>query len=80
MGPITGVYAGDASVFSIRSVLATDFAAYGLPRSLKKPRAASSFETSRNDSYPALVDVFLGYVESEYLRSKLLLLLGVMVI
>jgi len=42
--------------------------------------AASSFETSRNDSCPALVDVFLGYGESEYLRSKLLVLLGVMVI
>jgi hypothetical protein len=39
-------------------------------RSLKKPRTASSFETSRNDSCPALVDVFSGYAESDYLRSK----------
>jgi hypothetical protein len=56
-GTITGVYAGDKSAFSIhcyRSMLATDFAAYGLPSSLKKPRAASSFDTSRNDSCPPL--------------------------
>ena len=40
MGPITGVYAGDKSAFSIhcyRNMLATDFAAYGLPSSLRKP-------------------------------------------
>ena len=57
MGPITGVYAGDKSAFSIhryRNMLATDFAAYGLPSSLRKPRAASSFDTPRNDSCPPL--------------------------
>jgi hypothetical protein len=42
-GTLTGVYAGDKSAFSIhcyRIMLATDFAAYGLPSSLRKPRAA----------------------------------------
>jgi hypothetical protein len=42
------------STHCYRSMLATDFAAYGLSSSLRKPRAASSFETSRNDSCPAL--------------------------
>ena len=47
----------DKSAFSIhcyRSMLATDFAAYGLPSSLRKPRAASSFDTLRNDRCPPL--------------------------
>src|SRR4029077_19756609 len=35
-------------------MLATDFAADGLPSSLRKPRAASSFDTPRNDSCPPL--------------------------
>ena len=52
-----GTITGDKSAFSIhcyRSMLATDFAAYGLPSSLRKPRAASSFDTPRNDSCPPL--------------------------
>ena len=35
-------------------MLATDFAANGLPSSLRKPRAANSFDTPRNDSCPPL--------------------------
>ena len=42
------------SIHCYRNMLATDFAAYGLPRSLRKPRVASSFETSRNDNCPPL--------------------------
>jgi hypothetical protein len=44
-GTITGVYAGDKSAFSIhcyRSMLATDFAAYGFPSPLRKPQASAS--------------------------------------
>jgi|RhiMethySRZTD1v2_1073278.scaffolds.fasta_scaffold539115_2 hypothetical protein len=35
-------------------MLAIDFAAKGFPRSLRKPRAASSLETPRNDICPLL--------------------------
>src|SRR5262249_33186197 len=51
-GGIDGTH-GELTTF-YRSMLATDFVAYGVPSSLRNPRAASCFETSRNDSCPAL--------------------------
>ena len=42
------------SIHCYRNMLATDFAAYGLPRSLRKPRVASSFETLAQRQLPAL--------------------------
>src|SRR6478672_12219734 len=48
-------------------MLATDFAAYGLPRSFRKPRAASSFDTPRNDSCPPLGRRRAGYKRTHQL-------------